>query len=55
MLAPHHSGSLTGAGAVINVRDADNGALATGASLKMSYDPTLYFSQSQVLHGHCRS
>ena len=53
LLVAYYKGSLTGVGAVVNVRKAVKGAIASGASLKLSYSTPLYCSQSQVLTGVC--
>lgn len=53
LLVPYYLGTLQGVGAVVNVREAVKGSLATGSSLKISYEAPLYCSQSQVLLGSC--
>ena len=53
LLTPYYTGTLQGSGAVVNVREARKGALASGSSLALSFDSPLYCSQSQVLLGTC--
>ena len=53
LLVPYYKGTLQGSGAVVNVREARKGALASGSSLALSFDSPLYCSQSQVLLGTC--
>jgi hypothetical protein len=53
LLVPYFRGTLTGVGAVVNVRESVKGAAASGSSLKVSYQSPLYCSQSEVLSASC--
>jgi hypothetical protein len=53
LVQAYYSGTLQGAGAVVSVREARKGALASGSALRLSYESPLYCSQSEVLLGTC--
>ena len=53
LLTTYFNGTLLGQGAVVAVREARKGALASGSALRLSYAMPLYCSQSQVQVGSC--
>ena len=52
LLTAYSAGTLQGSGAVVSVREARKGALASGSSLALSFESPLYCSQSQVPTTH---
>lgn len=55
LLAPQFQGTLSGAHAVVTVIENVKGALASGSSVKVSFQAPLNCSQSQVTAGECGS